>query len=423
VSTSALVDGQLLIDFGPDTPRQAEALGVDLRRVRNVLVTHAHPDHLAPAGLLWRRWAAGDTAPVTVYGPAPVMDEVVRWFGEDPRLRARAVAPGDELHVGEHVIRVLAATHEVETVLYDVTDDAGARLLYATDTGPLPAATITAVAGRAFDVALIEQTFGRVDDHGTGHLDLTTFPRTLADLRAVGALTAATQTLAVHLSHHNPPEQELAAMLARWGAEPGRDGAVVAAPSDASGDLSAPDPARHPQRSLLLGGVRSGKSALAERLLADTAGVVYVATGGDRADDPDWQRRVQAHQARRPAGWSTVSTTDLVPMLRSKGPALLIDCLTLWLTAVMDELDAWAEQAWAASGQAALTARVDELVDAWRGTPRRVVAVSNEVGGGVVPNSWSGRVFRDEMGRLNTRLAAESESVSLVVAGLETRLR
>ena len=213
MSTSALVDGQLLIDFGPDTPRQAEALGVDLRRVRNVLV--AHPDHLAPAGLLWRRWAAGDTAPVTVYGPAPVMDEVVRWFGEDPRLRARAVAPGDELHVGEHVIRVLAATHEVETVLYDVTDDAGARLLYATDTGPLPAATITAVAGRAFDVALIEQTFGRVDDHGTGHLDLTTFPRTLADLRAVGALTAATQTLAVHLSHHNPPEQELAAVVGR----------------------------------------------------------------------------------------------------------------------------------------------------------------------------------------------------------------
>lgn len=423
VSTSALVDGTLLLDLGPDTARQAETLGVDLGEVRHVLVTHAHPDHLAPAGLLWRQWAAGPADPLTVWGPASVTDEVARWLGDDRGVRVRSVHPGDELQVGEHAVRVLAAAHDVETVLFDVADARGSRLLYATDTGPLPATTVASLADRAYDVALIEETFGRVSDHGTGHLDLTTFPQTLQDMRAVGAITAATRTVAVHLGHHNPPETELRTVLAAWGAEPGRDGEVIVTSPEAAGRAPDANPDANPHRALILGGARSGKSALAERLLADTPDVLYVATGGHRPDDLDWQQRVRAHQARRPASWATLATTDLGPLLRSPGPTLLIDCLTLWLTAVMDEVDAWAEDVWASSASAALHERVNDLVDALRATSRRVVAVSNEVGGGVVPDSWPGRVFRDEMGRLNARIAAECESVTLVVAGMGTRLR
>lgn len=417
------MDARLLLDLGPDTARQAEMLGIDLSGVGDVLVTHAHPDHLAPATLLWRTWAAGGT-PVTVHGPQMVVDEVQRWFADDPTVTAQVLHAGDEVEIAGLTVRALPAAHEVATLLYDVTDAVGSRLLYATDTGPLPADAVAACAGRAYDLALVEQTFGRHTAHATLHLDLATFPRVLSTLRANGALSDRSRVLAVHLSHHNPPEDELGTVLARWGAEPGLDGMRVVIEPDPTDTPVADSPSgEHPQRVLVLGGTRSGKSALAESLLADVAKVTYVATGGERLDDPDWRARVESHQARRPEGWTTESSTDLVGLLSTDGRPLLIDCLTLWLTAVMDDVAAWDESAWHATGRARLTAQVDALLAAWRATARRVVAVSNETGSGVVPDTWAGRVFRDEMGRLNTRLAAECDAVFMVVAGLETRLR
>lgn len=450
VATSALVDGVLLLDLGPDTPRQAEALGLDASGVHNVLVTHAHPDHLAPAALLWRRWALGPDSPaLTVLGPPSTTDEVMRWFGDEPTVRTRTLHAGDQVGVGGYAVAALPAAHEVETLLYDVASPDGARLLYATDTGPLPRSTLRQVQGRHYDVVLLEQTFGHRHDHGTLHLDLDTFPRALAALRGAGAVDENTRVVAVHLGHHNPPEAELRAALARWGVEPGRDGMrlSIPGPGRAGSQVTVPTPergVRHarvvdpgprevaarstsghlvPRRCLVVGGARSGKSSLAEAMLADAGAVVYVATGEERCDDPEWRDRVAAHQARRPGGWTTTTTTDLVPLLDDDGPALLIDCLTLWLTAAMDEVGAWDEPTWRTDGQSRLFSKVDELAAAWRRTRRRVVAVTNEVGGGVVPDTWAGRVFRDEMGRLNARIAAESDQVSLVVAGLETRLR
>jgi adenosylcobinamide kinase / adenosylcobinamide-phosphate guanylyltransferase len=100
-----------------------------------------------------------------------------------------------------------------------------------------------------------------------------------------------------------------------------------------------------------------------------------------------------------------------------EGGPLLVDCLTLWLTRVMDRHDAWDDDAWATRAEKAVATEIDELVAAWRSTTRRVVAVSNEVGQGVVPATASGRRFRDLMGRLNARVAAESEDVRWCVAG------
>jgi adenosylcobinamide kinase/adenosylcobinamide-phosphate guanylyltransferase len=98
-----------------------------------------------------------------------------------------------------------------------------------------------------------------------------------------------------------------------------------------------------------------------------------------------------------------------------------VDCLTLWLTRVMDRHDAWDDAAWKATGRKAVHDEVDALVGAWRSTSRRVVAVSNEVGQGVVPETAAGRRFRDEMGRLNARVAAVTEDVRWCVAGRVTR--
>jgi adenosylcobinamide kinase/adenosylcobinamide-phosphate guanylyltransferase len=173
----------------------------------------------------------------------------------------------------------------------------------------------------------------------------------------------------------------------------------------------------------VLGGARSGKSAEAERRLAGMPGVTYVATGGSRPDDPDWAARVAAHRERRPPSWRTAETTDLLPLLRDASGPLLIDCLTLWLTAVLDETGAWDDAAWAAGAQREVAARVSELTAAWPAAPMRVVAVSSEVGMGVVPATPAGRRFRDELGRLNAGIADASDEVLLVVAGQVLRIR
>jgi adenosylcobinamide kinase / adenosylcobinamide-phosphate guanylyltransferase len=175
-----------------------------------------------------------------------------------------------------------------------------------------------------------------------------------------------------------------------------------------------------PWRVLLLGGARSGKSEQAELRLAGEPGVTYVATGpvgmpGGDLGDPEWAARVAAHRARRPAWWRTEETTDLARVLAgvTRG-ALLIDGIGTWLAAAMDECGAWDGSA----GSAALLAdRIAALAGAWRQTGAHVVAVSDEAGLGVVPATPAGRRFRDELGRLNQLLAAESEEAELIVAG------
>ncbi|PRY63372.1 adenosylcobinamide kinase /adenosylcobinamide-phosphate guanylyltransferase [Knoellia remsis] len=177
-------------------------------------------------------------------------------------------------------------------------------------------------------------------------------------------------------------------------------------------------------RTLVTGGVRSGKSVIAERLASQAAGsdaaVTYVATG-PTADDPDWADRIATHRARRPPAWTTVETSDLAGAVDAlTGPAL-VDCLGTWLTGVLDELDAWdrPREAW----QPALHERTRAVVDAWARCPHDVVAVTNEVGWGVVPAHRSGRVFADELGRLNQDVARASDRVLLVVAGHVLPLR
>lgn len=172
-------------------------------------------------------------------------------------------------------------------------------------------------------------------------------------------------------------------------------------------------------RTLVLGGARSGKSTRAEQLLADHDDVLYVATAGRRDGDQEWAQRIELHRERRPAGWRTLETCDLVAVLGDDAdPApVLIDCLALWLTAVMDEQGAWEDDSWFDGGERAVQGRCEELAEAWRGTRRRVVAVSNEVGMGVVPATAAGRRFRDTLGRLNMAVANVSERVELVVAG------
>ncbi|MGW0560974.1 bifunctional adenosylcobinamide kinase/adenosylcobinamide-phosphate guanylyltransferase [Streptomyces sp. NPDC003016] len=358
-ATALLVDDALLLDLTPGAALAAARAGHSLTGVRQVLLTHPHdgPPVELPAGL-----------------PA-----------------AGRVPDGQELTlISGH--RVRAVPMDAPGTGYEVTSPDGEVLLYLPP-GGAPAGV--GAGGRTYDMVVA---------------DVTGRPDALARLRAAGAVGAATDVVAVHLDHDVPPGPELERRLAAAGARAVPDGTTVVV-----GEYHAvPDV---PRRTLVLGGARSGKSVEAERRLETFPEVVYVATSGTREGDGEWAERVGLHRERRPGAWRTEETCELTPLLAADGPPLLIDCLALWLTDAMDRVGAWDDAKWAADGQRALRERVVELVGAVRATRRTVVAVSNEVGSGVVPATVSGRRFRDELGRLNAAFAGECEQVLLVVAG------
>ncbi|GAC1328332.1 MAG: hypothetical protein NVSMB13_15380 [Mycobacteriales bacterium] len=172
-------------------------------------------------------------------------------------------------------------------------------------------------------------------------------------------------------------------------------------------------------RALVLGGARSGKSRYAESLLGTTDPVRYVATGYTGDSDPEWLERRRLHQQRRSGHWRTIETVDLAPLLQDGSSPLLVDCLSMWLTQTMDAHDCWER----VGTPPAFARAVDELVTAWRDSPATIVGVSSEAGLGVIPPTRVGRQFRDVLGTLNQRLAAVSDQVWFVVAGVPMQMK
>ncbi|MFJ6247678.1 MULTISPECIES: bifunctional adenosylcobinamide kinase/adenosylcobinamide-phosphate guanylyltransferase [unclassified Streptomyces] len=365
-ATALLVDGALLLDLTPGAALAAARSGHSLVGVRQVLLTHPHD------------------------GPAVELPAGLPTAGRVPDGRELTLISGH---------RVRAVAMDSPGTGYEVTSADGERLLY------LPPGGAPAGLGEE-----------RLAPYDVVVADVTGRPDGLARLRATGAVGPATDVIAAHLDHGAPTGAELDRRLAAAGARAVPDGTTLYA-----GEYhEVPDV---PRRTLVTGGARSGKSVEAERRLETFPEVLYVATGGTREGDPEWAQRVGLHRERRPASWRTSETCDLVPLLGEDGPALLVDCLSLWLTHAMDEVGAWDDEAWADGGEKALRERTAELVAAVRATRRTLVAVTNEVGAGVVPATAAGRRFRDELGRLNAAFAEECEQVVLVVAGQALVLR
>ncbi len=170
--------------------------------------------------------------------------------------------------------------------------------------------------------------------------------------------------------------------------------------------------------TLVLGGVRSGKSRYAQRLTETHARVTFVATAENREDDGEMRERIARHQLDRPAGWTTVEEPlALGRVLRSCEPvcdAILIDCLTLYAANLLEKF---------AVDEDRLRAEVEALCAALTEVQCSVVLVSNEVGSGVVPAYAAGRRFRDVAGEINQRVAAVADTVVLMVAGLPLVLK
>jgi adenosylcobinamide kinase / adenosylcobinamide-phosphate guanylyltransferase len=178
------------------------------------------------------------------------------------------------------------------------------------------------------------------------------------------------------------------------------------------------------RRVLVLGGSRSGKSRYAEQYFGTGLPVTYVATAADFPGDAEWADRVRQHRSRRPAAWSTVETGDPARVLdgAADGVPILVDSVTTWLSRVMDDCACWDDVLPGESAER-LSAALDALAGAWANTAALAVAVSDEVGSGIVPESVAVRRFRDVLGELNQRLAAKSDEVWLVTAGIPLRLR
>ena len=344
---------------------------------------------------------------------------------------------------------------------FDITGPDGGRLLLAAGPGQVPEPEPDA---GPYDITL---------------LDLLAGPAQLGGLRAAGLILPHTIVAALYADHRISSEEELVRRCELWRAAVCEDGQLVTIPAPGVPEvIPAPGTAAAgPHRTLIIGGARSGKSTEAELRLSAEPTVTYVAagpwgtasssaatpaaaaqsattpsaaatpalatasvaavkasdqpdgsparlwTGPDGEPDTEWAQRVARHQARRPAWWRTIESLDIAGTLRRESGAVLIDGIGTWLAAVMDEVGMWAGDSPGAGASAELlSARIDDLIDAWRQTAAIVVAVTDEVGSGLVPPYPAGRVFRDQLGWLNQRLAAESEVNLLVVAGRVTAL-
>ena len=189
---------------------------------------------------------------------------------------------------------------------------------------------------------------------------------------------------------------------------------------------------------LVTGGARSGKSAFAEEQLADREEVCYIATGLPRGEDPEWQERIQLHQERRPASWTTQEQyAGLADWLREQShPVYLLDCATLLTSNRLfdliaqhfpDKLELTEENFLSRQEQSFLLQLLEEewqeLLSAIRQTDAECWIVTDEVGLGIVPETRLGRFFRDVQGKVNQLIAKEASEAYLVICGLAQQLK
>ena len=171
--------------------------------------------------------------------------------------------------------------------------------------------------------------------------------------------------------------------------------------------------------TLVLGGIRAGKSRYAQELADESGRVLYVATA--EAGDEEMAARIAAHRAERPTSWATLEEPlDLVEQLERRlknFDTVLLDCLTLWVSnLLLQDPDHEATPA-------AIQEQARRLIELCERSHASWIVVSNEVGLGVIPATRLGRAYADALGRVNQQFAAAADDVIVMFAGLPVNLR
>lgn len=173
------------------------------------------------------------------------------------------------------------------------------------------------------------------------------------------------------------------------------------------------------QLTLILGGARSGKSSLAERLAGQYESVLFVATAEPL--DEDMERRIARHKSSRPRDWRTLEEPiDLASSLEAtdyQHEVCLIDCLTVWVSNLLLRMED------SADAEDEIISAAERLLEVYESSTASWIVVSNEVGLGVVPPTSLGRRYRDALGRVNQIVAARADKVYFMVAGLALDLK
>lgn len=239
----AIVDGALLIDPGPDLLWSVQQFGLELHRLRHVLLTHGHSDHLLLSNLLFRGpgFVSGELARWELCGSEASLSSIAALPNlADLRLDLRPVGDFETFDLGPYTITALRARHDpAQQPLFYAIRRGEAATLYATDSGPWFPETWAALeelgrAGVRFGAAIVEATSGTIErpaDAPPGtHM---TFAETIAHLHGLREreLLRPDATLVAHHFSHNgvPPQEETAALLAPEGIVPAYDGLVVRA--------------------------------------------------------------------------------------------------------------------------------------------------------------------------------------------------
>lgn len=223
--SSLLIDGELLIDLGPDVLASSQIHGIPLTRLRYCLQTHEHQDHLHPALFVARSPYCGvhDAPTLHFYGTQGALDLATRALGHFAalgcdeaaarlNLALHPIGPFQTFAVGPYRVSTVLAAHDPSIVpLLYIIEREGRSLFYATDTGPLPEATWAALRawGGRFEVVIMDHTLG-FGAPSPRHLNGEQFRAAVARLRELGLLADDARVYATHIAHHsNPPHQLL----------------------------------------------------------------------------------------------------------------------------------------------------------------------------------------------------------------------
>jgi len=166
---------------------------------------------------------------------------------------------------------------------------------------------------------------------------------------------------------------------------------------------------------LITGGARSGKSSFALKLAKELhKEVIFLATA--QAKDKEMQERIASHKKNRPSSWQTVEESvkvnDILKQYQDFPGIILIDCLTLWISNLLDQ-----------KSESEIIAETEKLLQEAKDSPATLILVTNEVGMGIVPPTESGREFRDIAGKVNQLAAAQAKEVYLIVSGVPVKVK